>query len=83
MGMLKTEIEKEVIKALSETGLVIKDLKINLNETLDDLQLDSLDLIETTMELEDVFDIELPDDFLKGTQTVNNVIEKLDTILNY
>ena len=42
---------------------------------VDDLQVDSLSLVEFTMELEDVFGIELPEDELTGLTTIGGLVD--------
>jgi acyl carrier protein len=51
-----------------------------------DLQVDSLSLVEYTMDLEDALGIELPEEELEGLQTIGAfldvIMSKLDTALN-
>ena len=42
---------------------------------VDDLQVDSLSLVEFTMELEDVFGVELPEDELTGLTTIGGLVD--------
>ena len=42
---------------------------------VDDLQVDSLSLVEFTMELEDVFGVELPEDELAGLTTIGGLVD--------
>lgn len=41
----------------------------------DDLDADSLDLVELVMALEEEFDIEVPEDDLEGVETVQNAYD--------
>ncbi len=43
--------------------------------TFDSLQMDSLDKINLSFEVEEKFDITIPDDSLNSLRTVNDVIE--------
>ena len=53
---------------------------------VDDLQVDSLSLVEYTMDLEDALGIELPEEELEGLKTigafVDVIVSKLSTALN-
>ena len=42
---------------------------------VDDLQVDSLSLVELTMELEDVFGVELPEDELSDVTTIGAFVD--------
>jgi acyl carrier protein len=42
---------------------------------VDDLQVDSLSLVEFTMELEDVFGVELPEEELTGLTTIGGLVD--------
>ena len=49
--------------------------KIEDSDTLNDLSLDSLDHVEVILDLEDDFDIEIPDDSWTALTTVAELIE--------
>ncbi len=53
---------------------------------VDDLQVDSLSLVEYTMDLEDALGVELPEEELEGLTTIGGFLDvimtKLDTALN-
>jgi len=74
--MEREEIKKRVIKIVSDTvcfscnTTVTEESKFN-----DDLGADSLDEVELVMNIEDEFDIEIPDDDLKGIETVKQAID--------
>jgi acyl carrier protein len=59
--------------------LVAEQLGVDLKEItpeasiLDDLGADSLDVVELVMSLEDVFDIEVPDEEVEGMRTVGDI----------
>jgi len=54
---------------------------------VDDLKVDSLSLVEYTMDLEDAFGIELPEDELTDLKTIGSFLDlimtKLDTAPNH
>ena len=45
---------------------------------LDDLKLDSMDVMALVMEIERVFDVEIPDEMLASVKTVGDIVEHLD-----
>lgn len=53
-----------------EESAVVPDAKFG-----DDLDADSLDLVELVMALEDEFDIEVPEEDLEGVETVKNAYD--------
>jgi acyl carrier protein len=67
-------IKKIIVK---QSG--IDKSKITENSSfLDDLGLDSLDIIELIMEFEEEFDLEIPDKEAEKIKTVGDVIRYLD-----
>jgi len=53
--------------------------KVNPNVSfVNDLGADSLDIVELVMELEDEFDIDIPDDAAEKISTVGQAIEFID-----
>ncbi len=55
--------------------------EITLDATLDDLNLDSLDVVEIMMAAEDEFDIEIADDALEGVKTLGDVVDVITDII--
>ena len=49
-----------------------------LSDLSDDLAMDSLDRIETCMALEESFDIEMPDEDMDETNTVQDVVDYIN-----
>lgn len=71
-----SQVTERAIKVLKEQLGVSE---INNTDRLDeDLGGDSLDLIETTMALEDEFGIEIPDEFAEQWITVQNVLDYIE-----
>ena len=80
-----SEIKNKIINFLKEEFINYSDFEIsgvNLDTDLDEIGLDSLDLIEITMDLEHEFEIEIDDDEVYAWQTpndiVNTVLKELD-----
>jgi acyl carrier protein len=71
-------VRERVIEIVAEQLGVDKE-KIN-NETsfVNDLGADSLDTVELVMELEEEFDINIPDDAAEKIQTVGQAIEYIE-----
>jgi acyl carrier protein len=69
----------ERIKKILVDRLGIDESKITENSSfLDDLGLDSLDIVELIMALEEEFDIEIPDKDAEKMKTVGDAIKYLD-----
>jgi len=69
--------QEKIISLVSEaTKVDAATLKETTNFT-DDLNLDSLDMVELMMKMEDEFDIEIPENDAEGFKTVGDVLEYL------
>lgn len=66
---------KEKLKEVINDLLQIDDIKQE-DSLIEDLGMDSLDMVELVMYIEEDFDIELPDDGLDNVKTIRDV-EKL------
>lgn len=77
--MLKSELKKQV--TLTVQRLVSQKTKytpsqINLNWIVDkDLDIDSIDIIEIEMEIEDTYDISFSDDDINKFNTIQELID--------
>ena len=69
----------EVMTVLGQQAEELLDLRADqLREDLsfkDDLDVDSLALVEFTMAVEDAFDIELPEDEVKDLRTIGSFVD--------
>jgi acyl carrier protein len=54
---------------------------ISLDSTFDSLAIDSLDKINISFEVEEAFDIEIPDDALGSLKTVGDIVSGVRRIL--
>ncbi len=69
----------EKVKDVTAEKLGIEKSKISRDSNfLEDLGADSLDTVELVMEMEEEFDIEIPDEDANELRTVNDVIEYLE-----
>jgi acyl carrier protein len=69
------EIEDKVIGIVSEQLSVDRAEIKRETSFVNDLNADSLDTVELVMELEDEFDMNIPDDEAEKLQTVGNAID--------
>ena len=64
--------------------IIAKQLDVDANgitmksKLVDDLKADSLDVVELIMDLEQEFDIEIPDEELPKVRTVGDIVEYLE-----
>ncbi|MHC4938376.1 MAG: acyl carrier protein [Planctomycetota bacterium] len=71
------EIADEVKKIFQKT-LKVEPEKLQPDTVLkDDLNLDSLDMIEVVYEVEDHFDVQIPEDSIKEIRTFQQVVDGL------
>lgn len=78
---MTTKTREEIaatVKEVFQTALKIDPSKIKDDTVLkDDLQLDSLDMIEVVYELEDQFDVQIPEDRIQKIRTFSEVVDGL------
>ncbi len=76
------EIQEKVYAIVSEQMNVdVSELSLETS-FVNDLNADSLDTVELVMELEDEFDMNIPDDEAEKLQTVGQAIEFIQSQLN-
>ncbi len=73
----REQIEQRVIDALVEFGEERE--KVTPQARFEDLEVDSLDLVELAQIAEDEYGVELSDADLEGLETVGDVIELIAT----
>lgn len=72
----------EVRKALRKVNPGLDDGKIVLGALLkDDLDVDSLDLVEVAMSLEDVYSLTLQEDEMDNIRTVGDIVSLIESRL--
>lgn len=69
-----TEIEEKVMQIVSEQMSVDKGEITHATSFVNDLNADSLDTVELVMELEDEFDLTIPDEEAEKLKTVGEAI---------
>ena len=74
-----SSVEEQVFTIVSQQlGVEKKNIKRESN-FVNDLGADSLDTVELVMELEDEFDIKIPEDAAEKIQTVGEAIEHIES----
>ena len=71
-------VAERVIDIVADQMGVEKEKVSTATHFVNDLGADSLDIVELVMELEEEFDINIPDDAAERTQTVGQVIEYIE-----
>lgn len=71
-------VEERVIKIVAEQLGVEKEKITRDTSFVNDLGADSLDTVELVMELEEEFDITIPDEVAEKIQTVGQAIEHIE-----
>ena len=71
----------ETVIDLISKNLEVPREKLNADtDIINDLDADSLDLVEMVMNIEDEFDIEIDDDVLMNLHTIGDVAEELENL---
>ena len=72
-------MQEKVIKLISEaTKMDPSKIRMETN-FIDDLNLDSLDIVELMMKMEDEFGIEIPEEDAEGLKNVRDVVTYLES----
>jgi acyl carrier protein len=69
-------LEEKIIEAVGKVAKR-KQGEIRLESSFDELGMDSLDRVCLLFELEQAFDISIPEDKVQGVQTVKDIVERL------
>ena len=77
--MTSKEIEEKVFAIVSSKLNVAKEKITRESSFINDLGADSLDTVELVMEIEDTFDLSIPDDAAEKIQTVGDAIKYIET----
>lgn len=76
------EVQDKVIKIVSEaTKVEAANIKADTN-FIDDLNLDSLDMVEMMMKMEEEFGVEIPEDKTEDLKTISDVTAYLQENAN-
>ena len=70
-------MEEKVIQLISDTTKIDMGKITAASSFVDDLKLDSLDIVELMMKMEDEFGVEIPEDEAENLKTVEDVVHYL------
>lgn len=71
---------EKIKRIISEQFSIGEDLITENTVLLEDLDADSLDLIDLAMSLEDEFETEVPDEELENFKTVGDIVKYIETL---
>ena len=72
-------MKEKIISLISKTITVDVDKISAETSFIDDLELDSLDIVELMMKIEDEFNIEIPEEDVESLKTVGDVVSYLES----
>ncbi len=78
MALNAEEIAVKVIEIVSKQLGVAKEKITRQSSFVNDLGADSLDTVELVMEIEDAFDLSIPDEAAEKIQTVGDAIKYIE-----
>ena len=70
-----TDIRRRIIELAAETAGVDPDQVSQSSRLREDLEFDSLDIVEFTMAVEDEFDLNIPDESANDVATVGQAVD--------
>jgi acyl carrier protein len=73
------DIESRIIELVAKSKN-LPTSAVNMDSTFDELQVDSLDEINLSFAVEEMFSIEIPDDSLNSLKTVGDVVRGVATL---
>jgi acyl carrier protein len=74
-------VEQRVIEIVCEHLAVNKETVTRNTSFIEDIGADSLDIVELVMELEEEFDIQIPDDQAEKIKTVGEAIDYIENAI--
>lgn len=69
-------LEEKIIEAVAKVAKRKPD-EVRLESSFDDLGMDSLDRVCLLFELEQMFDVSIPESEVQGVQTVKDIVQRL------
>ena len=73
-------VAQKVIAAIAKMKRIPED-SVTLDSSLEELKIDSLDGLNLFFELEEAFDINIPDEGAKQMRSVRQIVEGLDRLI--
>jgi acyl carrier protein len=78
-GEINMNAEKEVIEAISK---VAKGKEVTLDSNIKELGMDSLDVVDMLMDIEDKYGIEFENEEMTSLVTIRDVVNSVEKKLN-
>ncbi len=75
--MSRQEIMEKLTEILKDRGFEVEGISEE-SKLVEDIGLDSLDLVDLTMDIEDAFSIQIPDEDLPKLDTVGKVVDYIE-----
>ncbi|MBB5058683.1 acyl carrier protein [Granulicella aggregans] len=72
--MEEATVEQRCIAIIAKSKLIPED-SVTRDQTFDELAIDSLDKINISFEIEDTFNIQIPDDSIGSLKTVGDIVD--------
>jgi acyl carrier protein len=72
---MTASIEQKVKSIIAENLGVAEDEIKNTSSFIEDLGADSLDIVELVMQMEEEFEVEIPDEEAENIKTVQNAVD--------
>lgn len=73
-------VTAKVIQAIAKAKHISPD-SITLESRLEDLRMDSLDGLDVFFELEEVFDMNIPDERVRSVRSVQEIVDEITKLL--
>jgi acyl carrier protein len=73
--------ENELIEIIAEEALIDRE-KLNPAATLEDIGLDSVDLVSVVFAIEEKYGIEIAEDAFERTDTLGQVLVKIEALID-
>ena len=74
---MTASIEQKVKSIIAENLGVAEDEIKNTSSFIEDLGADSLDIVELVMQMEEEFEVEIPDEEAENIKTVQNAVDDI------
>lgn len=77
---MSEKIAETVIISIAKIKKIDPDT-VKLSSTFEELNMDSLDGLDVFFELEEAFDLTIPDDRARSLRTVGNIVNEIEKLL--
>ena len=78
---LSDEITEKVFASIAKVKGIAPE-NVRLESTLEELKMDSLDGLDLFFELEEIFDLDIPDERARSLRTVQGIVEEIEKLLS-